>query len=179
MPRKSQREVKKSEKQLISMLKSNARLSAYALGKKLGCSRQKVWRMNKELEKNNIIWGYTTVINEKKRGNNYFILLIKRSGEKIDDELCRSLLKDTMADIIEVEDISVESFMCLYGSFDWLIAVTAPDVYAVKSFMYKFRTALSDYIDEVVMLETLTILKKNWIKNPSCVKNEEMISNLL
>ena len=55
MPRNNKEKVIESENEILSHLKKDASISAYALSKKMGVSRQKVWRIKKELEDKKII----------------------------------------------------------------------------------------------------------------------------
>jgi DNA-binding Lrp family transcriptional regulator len=120
--------------ELLSNLKTNSRLSIFNIGKKLGCSRQKAWHIMQELEENNTIWGYTVVIDELKCDKQHFIILIKRSGEIIDHSESRVLLSEDFSRFLN-DDIDIETFMCLYGEFDWLIALNASNVLSVKTFV--------------------------------------------
>ena len=47
------------------------------MSKELKSYRQTIWRWKKKLEDENVIWGYTAVIDERKLNNVVFLVLIK------------------------------------------------------------------------------------------------------
>ncbi len=67
------------EKKVIETLEKNAKENIETIAKKCGFSRQKVWRIIKNLEKQKVIWGYSTISDEEIQGMKHFILIIKRS----------------------------------------------------------------------------------------------------
>jgi len=164
--------------EILSFLKTNARLSIFNLGKKLGCSRQKAWHILKELEENNIIWGYSIVVDESTCDKQHFIVLIKRSGEVFDHSECDMILSEDFASLIH-DGLEIETFICLYGDFDWLLAVNASDVLSVKTFIAHLKNKYSTYIDDIIILESLHILKKNWIKNPNIEVRKELFEPII
>lgn len=178
MPRKSKTEVQKDKMEILSNLKRNSRLSVYNIGKILGCSRQKVWHMLKDLEGDGTIWGYTVVLNQSKCDKQHFILLIKRSGEVIDHSQCKMILSEDFNSLIS-DDLEIETFMCLYGEFDWLLVVNAVDVLSVKTFIAHIKNIFGKYIDDIIILESVNIIKKNWIKNPNIEMRKEIFEPLL
>ncbi len=68
MPKSSKRESFKSEGKILKILRMDARESLHKIADSLHCSRQKVWRIKKHLEDDHVIWGYSSVVDEKKRG---------------------------------------------------------------------------------------------------------------
>ena len=59
--------------------------------KELGSYRQKVWRRKKKLENENIIWGYTSIIDESKFNHVMYLVLMKM--EPMSKELANILNK--------------------------------------------------------------------------------------
>ena len=85
---KSSKEKTDEDKGLIlEALRNNAYRSVTEIADKLGFSRQKIGRIIKDLENDNIIWGYTTVTNFNKQDLKYFIILAKRSNKPMDKQI--------------------------------------------------------------------------------------------
>ena len=78
MPKRSKENIEKDTQQIIKVFQEDARISLNELAEKTGFSRQKIWRIIKNLEKNKTIWGYTTIIDEKKQKLNNYIILVKK-----------------------------------------------------------------------------------------------------
>lgn len=171
---------KKEQEIVLNLLKRNGRMSAHAIGNELGCSRQKAWHILKDLEENHIIWGYTIVLGEKKLNRKHFVLLVKRSNKLLEDSFAEKLCNEDFISSMELQqDISLESLICLYGSYDWLITLNAPDVVTVKSFISNLQINWGAYIDHVMMLESIDIIKKNWVRNPELEEEKKLIKKLL
>ncbi|MFA5103327.1 MAG: winged helix-turn-helix transcriptional regulator, partial [Candidatus Thermoplasmatota archaeon] len=58
--------MQQDEKKVLSEMIKNSKENIDTIAKNCRFSRQKAWRMIKDLEKDSIIWGYTTVFNEEK-----------------------------------------------------------------------------------------------------------------
>ena len=56
------------EKSVLEELKKNAHDSINEIANRCGFSRQKVWRIIKNLEEERTIWGYTAIVNNQKKG---------------------------------------------------------------------------------------------------------------
>ena len=78
MAKNSIKQIEEDEKKVINELLKNANKSINEIAKICGFSRQKVWRIIKNLEKNHTIWGYTAIVDEEKQNLKNYILLIKR-----------------------------------------------------------------------------------------------------
>ena len=66
MAKNSVKQIEQDEKKILEELSKNANKSINDIAEKCGFSRQKVWRVINNLEKNHAIWGYTAVVDEKK-----------------------------------------------------------------------------------------------------------------
>lgn len=179
MPKNSKQGIIDDEKQIMCYLRKNATLSALSLGHKIGATRQKVWRIRKELEDNKKIWGYTTVFDYKKFQVKEFIILIKRSNKIIDEKTLEMILINDVNGLCFDDDIEIESFISIYGKYDWLIHIIAKDVISAKSFISKLRMRSGDLFEEFLLLETMDVLKKNWIIKPDLLKEKESICKIL
>jgi len=79
MAKNSREQILKDQKKIVRELSKNANKSINEIAKTCGFSRQKVWRIIKNLENNNTIWGYTAVIDDEKQDMKRYMVLIKRS----------------------------------------------------------------------------------------------------
>ena len=179
MPRNNKEKVVESENEILAHLKKDASISAYALSKKLGVSRQKVWRIKKELEEKQVIWGYTTIIDQNKRGYKQFVILIKRSNKVINDSLMDQFVIKMVKDYSEDTTIDIESFICLYGQYDWMMILNTTDVLTAKAFVSKLKIEWEEFFEDIVLLESMNVLKKNWIVRPNLDENKKLICKIL
>ena len=79
------------EKNVLACLFENPTRSARDIAFELKSYRQKVWREKTKLEKGNIIWGYTAVVDEKKLNHVEYIVLLKT--KPMSDSLARLIIE--------------------------------------------------------------------------------------
>ncbi len=72
------------ERKVLIALQKNSKNTISSIAKDCGVSRQKVKRIITQLEEDHVIWGYTAITDEKKQGQLKYVLLIKRSMNKIE-----------------------------------------------------------------------------------------------
>jgi DNA-binding Lrp family transcriptional regulator len=125
MAKISKEEMHQDETIVMNILEQQAKESIDEIAKKCGFSRQKVWRIIRDLEEKKKIWGYTAIIDEEAKGMKHFVLLVKRSSVPfngaIRKELIHAKLDDYMPGIVKVENIYIT-----HGNYDWIVTFYAP-----------------------------------------------------
>ena len=170
MAKNTKEQISIDEKKVINELKTKANKSINEIANNCNFSRQKVWRIIKNLEKNNTIWGYTVTIDEEKQGKNFYILLLKRAAVPITSEAVKNIVSREIDE--HILKIGCEMITSIYtnGSFDWLILFTAPNLNAAKRVNELFIDRYNDILDECLLLETIFPVKINGIVNPEINK---------
>lgn len=173
MAKNSQKQIEVDEKQILNELSRNANKSINEIAKTCGFSRQKVWRIIKNLEKNNTIWGYVAVINEEKQNKHGFIVLIKRSHVPFDKEPIEKIISRELAQKIEKSGIELINSIYTNGEYDWVICFSATNIKEAKSFVELLTKIFSGYISEMHLMEEMFSASKNGITNPEIEKFRE------
>jgi len=130
------------------------------IAKQTGFSRQKVWRNIKRLEEENIICGYTTVLNERKAGRRKFILLVKRKcvpfakGVNVFGGI--SLEREAQLSRVTIDDIILTN-----GYYDVVFVISANSIVAVNSFNESLCHLFKDEVDDIITLDGLYTLKQS------------------
>ena len=96
MAKNSMKQIEEDENKILQELANNSNKSINEIAKKCGFSRQKVWRMIKNLEKNHTIWGYTTIIDREKQGLKSYTVLIKRTNLPMEEEMVDKIIEREM-----------------------------------------------------------------------------------
>ena len=167
MPKNSNEQIEQDEKKIIKELRKNANRSINDIAKSLGFSRQKVWRVVKNLEKNNTIWGYSAILDEQKLGKKNYILLIKRSNEPMKKEILQKMARrDFMK---RIEKLGVESLTHMYmnGVYDWLICFNAPDIRIAKNYVELLNRTYEGFVSEIVLQEVMYTAQNSGVTNPN------------
>jgi DNA-binding Lrp family transcriptional regulator len=173
MAKNSIENILQDKKKLIKELKVNARGSINTFAEKLEFSRQKVWRIINDLEKEKKIWGYTAVVDDNFFGFNQYIILLKRTSlpvtELIIDLITSREVKNKLAEM----EIDIVGSYYVHGEYDWVIDIKAKDIKQVKSIVEIFYKQLKNVISDIKILEVIYPMQKCGIENPYPEKIKE------
>jgi DNA-binding Lrp family transcriptional regulator len=167
MAKNSMKQIERDEKKVIEELSRNANKSINEIAKSCGFSRQKVWRIIKNLENNNTIWGYVAVTNDEKLNKKNYMVLIKRANTPLKKELLEKIVNREI-EINTTEDTEVDIISSNYmnGAYDWVICINAPDIRHVKRFCENLNRTFEGWIAEIQLIEKIFSVKKCGIQNP-------------
>jgi DNA-binding Lrp family transcriptional regulator len=163
------------EDKILKELQRNCRKNLDEIGKKCGCSRYKVGRFIKKLEDENMILGYSAILNPLKSKNKHFILLIKRTSEPIDEDLLKRLPLSSRVDMIPDQKNELLDTYYVHGKYDWVLTFLAEDLTDAKEFCNKIFKYFHKYIEQLDLLETVGPLRKNGFRIPG----DEKIAKIL
>ena len=175
MAKTSKKQIMVDEKKVITQLQKNAMENLDIFAKKCGFSRQKVWRIIKNLEKNKSIWGYTAIIDTEYLHKKHYMLLMKRNSQKINQKIIDILLSRELEDAVTKLGITIETSSYLHGEYDWFATFLAPDIIAAKRFSELVKTTYPDTFQKIDLLETLFDIKRQNIMNPNSTQLLEII----
>ena len=118
MAKSSKEQIKQDENKLLSELVKNSKENIDTIAKHCGFSRQKTWRIIKQLETSHKIWGYTAIFDAETQGLQKFMLSIKRSGKTLDKKSMTEIAYDRLDKTISNLRITIESSYYLHGEYD-------------------------------------------------------------
>ncbi len=174
MAKNSKRQIRQDEKKIIQELLTNSNKSINEIAKNCGFSRQKVWRIIKNLEKNKTIWGYISVIDEEKLEKNSYTVLIKRTSKPVAKELVRKIVDREMEKQANELDILIKDSVYTNGYFDWLINFESEDKKDANRFCESLKKEFEGFIKEIYLLEQMFPIKKSGIEHPNHKEIENM-----
>jgi len=175
MAKTSKKQIMVDEKKVIQQLQRNAMENLDLFAKKCGFSRQKVWRIIKNLEENKSIWGYTAIIDPEYLQKKHYVLLMKRNAQKINQKIIDILLSRELDDSVTKLGISIETSSYLHGEYDWIATFLAPDIIAAKRFSELVKTTYPETFEKIDLLETLFDIKRQNIINPNASQLRNII----
>ena len=173
MAKNSAKQILEDQKKIIRELSLNANKSINEIAKTCGFSRQKVWRMIKNLEKNNTIWGYTAVIDEEKQNLKRYMILIKRSIQPIANEIIDKIIERELMKKTENLKVSILDSFYSSGAYDYIICFNASDIKTAKRFVEVVAKLFEGYISDIQLIERLFSVQKCGIVNPEVEKLRE------
>jgi DNA-binding Lrp family transcriptional regulator len=175
MAKASKQQIEVDERKVISQLQKNCMENLDVFAKKCGFSRQKVWRIIKNLERDKIVWGYTAVIDPVKLQKKHYMLLMKRNTQKINQRIVDILLSREFEVVVADLGITIETSSYVHGEYDWIATFLAPDIIHAKKFSELIKITYPDTFQNIVLIETLFDIKRQFVFNPDTQKLKIMI----
>jgi DNA-binding Lrp family transcriptional regulator len=170
MPKNSIKQIEKDERRILGELLKNANKSINEIAKSLGFSRQKVWRIIKNLEKNKTIWGYVAVVNEEKLNKKSFLMLVKRTNKPITKDIINQIITRELANKVKKTGIEITNSFYTNGIYDWAIFFNADDLKSAKRFVEIFNALYKGSVSETDLLENMFSAVNCGTANPEIEK---------
>ena len=166
MSKNSIKQIEKDENKILHELRKNANKSVNDIAKTCGFSRQKVWRVIKNLEKNHTIWGYTAVINQERLNKKRYLMLMRRSNKPISKEALKLILSRELANEVKKTGLEIINSIYTNGLYDWIVCFDANNIIEAKGLVEKFNQLFEGYIIETHLLEEMFSTVSGGIENP-------------
>ncbi len=149
---------------LAAFLKDPTR-SMRELAKELDSYRQTIWRKKRRMEEENIIWGYTAVIDEAKLGKGTFLVLMKM--EPMIEGLADIMVKRIKRNEPGKMNIRLIDAFQVNGEYDWIIRFSAPDHTTARTYFDTLRAVYADHLlEKPVMVDVNFVLVAEGKTNP-------------
>ena len=176
MPKNSKSQIEEDEQRVLSELTKDSRKSPHEIAKICGFSRQKVWRIIKKLEEENVIWGYTAIVNDEKQNMRGYILLLKRTNLPLSKEMIDKVVGAELEKTVDKMGIEIKCSSYLNGVYDWMILFTAQNLGQAKKFCEVLNKIFIGHVAELDLLEEIFSNKKFGISNPQREKVREFFN---
>lgn len=162
------------DEKILAALLADPTRSDMEIAEELGTYRQKVWRKKKQLEDDDIIWGYTAVLDEKKLGHVCYIVLMKT--KPMSEGLVDILLKRLTGEEPRKQNVRLTNFFYVNGEFDWVLRFSAPDHATARRYYDTLRMIYGDYLlDKPVMIDVNMCLVSEGKRNPEIMSLHDFI----
>ncbi|RLF40087.1 MAG: Lrp/AsnC family transcriptional regulator [Thermoplasmata archaeon] len=175
MAKSSKRKLQRDEQKILNVLETNANESIGNIAKRCGFSRQKVWRIIKQLEDNDTIWGYHACVDAEKINKKRFIFLFKLKRLPINNKLEENILNGKIDELAERYNIKIEDNIWIHGIYDGMISFYAQDLIQAKQFHELLIEVYNDNIVDSQLLEELIPIKKDGFINPRIEKSNSLL----
>ena len=144
----------------------NSKENIDTIAKHCGFSRQKAWRLIKQLEEKKLIWGYTAIFDDQKIGQNHFILMLKRASKPLKEGTADRIISRRAEDVLKKLEGTIESSALVHGDYDWIVTFTAKDIKQAKKYFDTLIALHPGEIEKTTLLQTMMFVKKQYILNP-------------
>jgi len=175
MSKSSRKQRDLDEKKVLSELVKNSKENVDTIAKHCGFSRQKVWRIIKQLEASQKIWGYSAIVDPEKQGLQKFIIFFKQSPRVSDSKTAEKVNLDEIKKNYSELDITIETSHYIHGEYDWIIIFTAKDIKQAKKFINLLQEKYPGLIEKINLSQVLYTTRDHCILNPDKLKVKEFI----
>ncbi|HIH28597.1 MAG TPA: Lrp/AsnC family transcriptional regulator [Thermoplasmata archaeon] len=175
MAKTSKKQIEVDGKKVIDQLQKNCMENLDLFAKKCGFSRQKVWRIIKNLEHDKIVWGYTAIVDPDALKKKHYLLLMKRNTQKINKKIVDILLSREFEEVTSKLGITIETSSYVHGEYDWIASFLAPDIVYAKKFSELVKTMYPETFQKIDLVETLFDIKRQNVFNPDMNKLKEYL----
>ena len=171
---KSNNELEEKKRIILKSLLKDPTRSDRLIALSIGSYRQKIWRERKKLENENIVWGYTAVVNESKY--NYVVYLVLLKLKPMSKELADLMTKRKGRHEPEKQNIRLINVLFVNGEYDCMIMFSAPNHAAARRYYDSLRIAYNEFL-----LEKPAIINVNFAvvregkTNPELMKLYEFV----
>jgi len=165
--KKNQEQLCQDERLILNTLQKNSKDSINQITKTCGFSRQKAKRIMTSLETDQTIWGYTAIIDEKRQGLLKYVLLLKRTMNKVDRATAKKIAFQQFENEYEQQGITIESSYFIHGEYDWMIIFTSQNLRDAKKFSTILIERYPNIIAKVNLMQILHSSKTHHIVSPT------------
>ena len=175
MPKIGKDQIEQDEKKILFEIIKNSKENIDAIAKRCGFSRQKVWRAIKQMEGNQMIWGYTAIFDENKIGMKHYILMLKRTSKQLKEGTANRIISRRAEDLLSKLGGSIESSAYVHGEYYWVVTFTASDIKQAKKYSDLLIALHPGEIERIILLQTLLFIRKQYILNPEREKLKDFL----
>ena len=173
MAKNSVKQIQQDEIKVLNELRKNANKSINDIAESCHFSRQKVWRIIHNLEKNSTIWGYVAVVDEEKLNKKSYMMLIKRSNKPIIKEVVNHVTSREIANEVRKNGIDITSSYYTNGNYDWVICFNANDMREAKGFVEYYNKLYEGFLSDINLIEIMFTAAHCGVTNPEIKKLED------
>ena len=166
--------LKRNKKTILECFLEDPTRSLRDIAKELESYRQKVWREKRKLEKENIIWGYTAVIDESKFNHVLYVVLLKM--KPMSKELAELIITRKIKEEPKKQKIHLINVLYVNGEYDWMIMFSAPNHAIARRYYDSIRITYHDYLlEKPVIIDINFSLVREGKVNPEIQKLNEYV----
>lgn len=175
MIKSSKEQMQKDAKVVLAELQKDSHKNIDLIAKSVGFSKQKVWRIIKQLEKDRLIWGYSAITDVEKQELEKYILFFKRSSIPFDKKTADEVNLNGILNDYNKLGITIETSYYIHGEFDWVIIFTAKDIIFAKKFVNLMQDRYPGFIEKIQLARVLYTPRDHYIVNPAPLKAKDII----
>lgn len=174
MVKSSKEKIHEDEIKILEKLTKNSNESIDMIAKHCGFSRQKVWRIIKQLEMSHMIWGYTAIVDLEKQNLQKYMMFFKRSMQTFDKKSSEEINLDSILNDYLKIGIRIESSYYIHGEYDWVIIFITKNLIQAKKFVSLITSKYPGLIEKIHLARVLYSPRDHHIINPHPLRAKDI-----
>lgn len=148
--------------------------SVREIAKELRSYRQRVWREKRRLEKDNMVWGYTAVVDESKINHVLYIVLLKM--KPMSKELAELIMKRIIKGEPYKQSVRLINVLYVNGEYDWILMFSAQNHATARRYYDSLRLVYENYLlEKPVIVDVNFSLVREGKTNPKIERLYEFV----
>jgi DNA-binding Lrp family transcriptional regulator len=162
------------QKRLLDYLVEDPTRSVRQTSEDLHANRQRVWRQKRAMEEDNVIWGYSAVVDEVKLGRVLYLVMMKL--RPMDRDLVALITERLRTGAPHKQDIQLVNLLYVNGEYDLIAMFSAPDHVTARRYYDSLRVSYDGFLlAKPVIVDVNFILIRNGKMNPELSRLEDFI----
>ncbi|MBN1389447.1 MAG: Lrp/AsnC family transcriptional regulator [Candidatus Thermoplasmatota archaeon] len=172
--KKAKSNTKDLDDRILKELLEDPTRSMREISKKVETYRQTLWRKKKNMEKENIIWGYTAVVDEGKQGKATFLILMKL--RPMIREMAETMVNRIKNREPEKKNVRLIDAFQVNGEYDLVLRFSAPDHSTARTYYDTLRAVYADHLlEKPVIVDINFVLVAEGKTNPEIDRLFELV----
>jgi len=144
------------------------------ISKNLDTYRQTLWRKKKKMESDNLIWGYTAVVDEGKQGKATFLVLMKL--KPMMREMAEIMVNRIKNREPEKKNVRLIDVFQVNGEYDLVLRFSTPDHTTARTYYDTLRAVYSEHLlEKPVIVDINFVLVAEGKTNPELDRLFELV----
>ena len=157
------------ERTILESLVKDPTRSDREIASRIGSYRQKIWRERKRLENENIVWGYTAIVNESKYNHVVYLVLLKL--KPMSKDLADLMTRRKSSHEPEKQNIRLINVFFVNGEYDCLIMFSASNHATARRYYDSLRIAYGEFLlEKPAIVDVNFALVREGKTNPELMK---------
>ncbi len=162
------------QKRLLDYLVEDPTRSVRQTSEDLHANRQRVWRQKRAMEEDNVIWGYSAVVDEVKLDRVLYLVMMKL--RPMDRDLVSLITERLRTGAPHKQDIRLVNLLYVNGEYDLIAMFSAPDHVTARRYYDSLRVSYDGFLlAKPVIVDVNFILIRNGKMNPELSRLEDFI----
>ena len=149
----------------MSALLEDPTRSSKQMAEMLHITRQKLWREKKMMEEEDLIWGYSAIIDEG--CDEWVDIIILLRLKSMPDETIKGIIEGAKSASHKKYSVRLRDVFYIDGEYDAMVVYSAPDIMTARRYYEFIRLSYGEFLmEKPIMMEVNFAVRRGGKLNP-------------